>query len=66
MISALPARERLLDALRDVFGGPGPGVPLHAVIARGTPGRALVEAAGREDDLLVIAAGRRGLTHRAL
>ncbi|MEU1516058.1 universal stress protein [Streptomyces sp. NPDC005811] len=60
------ARERLLGALREVFGGEGPGLPLRALIARGTPGRALVGTADREDDLLVIGAGRRGRLRRAL
>ena len=59
------ARERLLDALRCVFGEDDAGLPLHAVIARGSPGRALVATADREDDLLVLGAGRRGLAHRA-
>ncbi|MFI6659802.1 universal stress protein [Streptomyces sp. NPDC050523] len=60
------ARERLLTALDDVFGDAGPGVPMSALVVRGTPGRALVETAGRESDLLIVGAGRRGLLHRAL
>ncbi|GGZ28764.1 universal stress protein [Streptomyces olivaceoviridis] len=60
------ARERLLQALRDVFGGTDLGLPGQALIARGTPGGALVRIAGREDDLLVIGAGRHGRLHRAL
>ncbi|WP_062643194.1 universal stress protein [Streptomyces maremycinicus] len=60
------ARERLRDALREVFGGGGHGVPTRALVARGTPGPALVGTADREDDLLVLGAGRRGLLHRAL
>ncbi|MDH6605086.1 nucleotide-binding universal stress UspA family protein [Streptomyces sp. SAI-208] len=59
------ARERLLTALREVFGGTDLGVPLRAVIARGAAGPALVQTAGREDDLLMLGAGRRGL-RRAL
>lgn len=58
------ARRQLAAVLNDVFGGGEPGVPLHALIVRGTPGRALVETACREDDLLVVGAGRRGW-HRA-
>lgn len=59
------ARERLLTALHEVFGGNGPGLPMRAVIARGVPGPALVQTADREDDLLMFGAGRRGL-RRAL
>ncbi|MEU5104918.1 MULTISPECIES: universal stress protein [unclassified Streptomyces] len=60
------ARERLLAALDDVFGAAGPGVALHPLVARGAPGRALVEIADREDDVLVVGAGRRGRLRRAL
>ncbi|MFE6821409.1 universal stress protein [Streptomyces sp. NPDC057690] len=60
------ARERLLGALREVFGGDGQGLRTRPLIARGTPGPALVGTADREDDLLVVGAGRRGLLHRAL
>lgn len=60
------ARERLLTALDEVFGDRGPGLPLRALIARGTPGRALVQTADREDDLLMVGAGRRGGLRRAL
>ncbi|MEU9454154.1 universal stress protein [Streptomyces sp. NPDC048277] len=59
------ARERLLGVLDDVFGGAGPsGVPLHGLLVRGTPGPALVETADRDEDILVVGAGRRGW-HRA-
>ncbi|WP_225812118.1 universal stress protein [Streptomyces spinosus] len=60
------AGERLLQALRDVFGSTGLGLPGQAIVARGTPGRALLRIARREDDLLVIGAGRRGRLYRAL
>ncbi|WP_260470396.1 universal stress protein [Streptomyces sp. RP5T] len=60
------ARETLLTALGEVFGGDGPGLPMRAVIARATPGRALVQMADREDDLLMVGAGRRGRLRRAL
>ncbi|MFD5569166.1 universal stress protein [Streptomyces cadmiisoli] len=60
------ARERLLYALGDVFGERGPGVAMCALVARGTPGRALVEVADRADDVLVVGAGRRAPWHRAL
>ncbi|MGW3726163.1 universal stress protein [Streptomyces sp. NPDC000851] len=59
------ARERLLTALGDVFGERGPGVAMCAMVARGTPGRALVEVADRADDVLVVGTGRRASWHRA-
>ncbi|MEU7576379.1 universal stress protein [Streptomyces sp. NPDC041068] len=59
------ARTTLITTLREVFPD-GPGIPLNALLARGTPGRALVETADREDDLLVVGAGHRGHLHRAL
>lgn len=55
------AKQRLASVLDEIFGEDGPGVPMRAVIVRGTPGRALVATADREDDLLVVGAGRRGL-----
>jgi nucleotide-binding universal stress UspA family protein len=60
------ASERLLAALHTAFGDAGPGVPLQGLVARGAPGRALVESADRPDDLLVIGAGCRGRVRRAL
>ncbi|MFJ4688409.1 universal stress protein [Streptomyces sp. NPDC091377] len=59
------AGERLLRALADAFGELGPGLPVHASVARATPGIALVHAADRENDLLVVGAGRRSPWHRA-
>lgn len=59
------ARQRLLSALGDVFGETGPGVPMHALVARGVPGTALVETADRDGDVLVVGAGRRSRWHRA-
>lgn len=61
-----PARERLLKALGDVFGGRGCGLPGQALVARGVPGPALVRIADREDDVIVVGAGRRGRLRRAL
>ncbi|MFH8772794.1 MULTISPECIES: universal stress protein [unclassified Streptomyces] len=55
------AKQRLASVLDEIFGDDGPGVPMHAVIVRGTPGRALVATADRDNDLLVVGAGRRGL-----
>ncbi|MFI9645491.1 universal stress protein [Streptomyces sp. NPDC052040] len=60
------ARERLLESLRGVFGALGPGLPMRALTARGAPGPALVGIAAREDDVLVVGAGRRSRPHRAL
>ncbi|MFD7438513.1 universal stress protein [Streptomyces sp. NPDC059861] len=60
-----PARERLLTALRRAFGERGHGVVMCALVAQGTPGRALVDVADRADDVLVVGAGRRGPWHRA-
>ncbi|GAA3889802.1 universal stress protein [Streptomyces sp. NPDC004279] len=59
------AREKMLTALADVFGKAGPGVAMRALVARGTPGPALVEIADRDSDVLVVGAGRRSLWHRA-
>ncbi|MET8829445.1 universal stress protein [Streptomyces sp. NPDC004610] len=59
------AGQRLLGVLADAFGADGPGVPMRAVVARGTPGVALVGAADRADDVLVVGAGRRSPWHRA-
>ncbi len=47
--------------LEEIFGSQTPGVPVHAVIVRGAPGPALVATANRENDVLVVGAGRRGL-----
>ncbi|MEU6199223.1 universal stress protein [Streptomyces sp. NPDC047061] len=54
------ARERLLDVLDQVFGDARPDLVLHGMVVRATPGLALVETADREDDILVVGAGRRG------
>ncbi|MFF7471868.1 universal stress protein [Streptomyces sp. NPDC008092] len=54
------ARERLLDVLDQVFGDARPDVSLHGLVVRATPGLALVETADRDDDILVVGAGRRG------
>ncbi|MFF3054925.1 universal stress protein [Streptomyces sp. NPDC057909] len=60
------ASERLYTALRTAFGDAGPGVAFQGLVARGTPGYALVATADRADDLLVIGAGCRGRVHRTL
>jgi nucleotide-binding universal stress UspA family protein len=60
------AAEELATALESAFGDAGPAVPMECLVAQATPGRALVEIACRDDDLLVVGTGHRGLLHRAL
>lgn len=55
------AWQRLWAALDGAFGGLQSGLRVQPAIAVGSPGRILVHAASRPDDLLVIGAGRRGL-----
>jgi nucleotide-binding universal stress UspA family protein len=62
-IWAEAAVQRLNDALATAWGGP-PGVTIERVIIRGEPGRALVEFAESNDDLLLVGAGRRGALTR--
>ncbi|MFB7507295.1 universal stress protein [Streptomyces broussonetiae] len=58
------AGQRLTALLDEIFDGYSPGIPVRAVVVRGAPGPALVATADRENDVLVVGAGRRGL-HRA-
>ncbi|WP_406474763.1 universal stress protein [Streptomyces sp. NBC_01615] len=60
------AGRRLLAALDTAFGDAGPRVPFQGLVVRGSAGPALVEIAGRADDLLVVGAGGRGRIRRAL
>ncbi|MGX1541984.1 universal stress protein [Streptomyces adustus] len=60
------ARERLVAALREVFGGVGTGLPGQALVVRGAPGPALTRIADRDGDVLVVGAGGRGRLRRAL
>ncbi|MCC5476923.1 universal stress protein [Streptomyces sp. NPDC059680] len=60
------ACERLVRALREVFGSTDTGLPGQALVVRGAPGPALVRTADRHDDLLVVGAGQRGRLRRAL
>ncbi|MFF7754470.1 universal stress protein [Streptomyces sp. NPDC007971] len=60
------ARERLVGALSEVFGGPDTGLPGQGLVVRGTPGPVLVQIADRKDDILVVGAGQRSLVHRML
>jgi nucleotide-binding universal stress UspA family protein len=58
------AWQRLWAALDTAFGGCQPGLRVHPTIALGNPGRILVHAASRADDVLVVGAGRRGPARR--
>jgi nucleotide-binding universal stress UspA family protein len=58
------AWQRLDGALDAVFGGMPPGVDVEPVVVRGETGSVLVQVSGRDDDLLVIGAGRRGALRR--
>ncbi|GAB7035530.1 universal stress protein [Streptomyces sp. NPDC021749] len=60
------ASERLAEALDTAFGAGGPGVPLQRLVAPGKPGKVLLAAADRSDDLLVIGTGARGRLRRAM
>jgi nucleotide-binding universal stress UspA family protein len=60
------ARMRLRSALDAAFGGLPPDVPIQPQVVRGEPGQMLVRIACREDDLLVIGAGRRSRIGRIL
>ncbi len=60
------ARMRLRDALQAAFGGLPADVLTEPQIIRGEPGQTLVRIACREDDLLVIGAGRRSSVGRIL
>jgi nucleotide-binding universal stress UspA family protein len=60
------ATERLRTALDTALGWGWSEHRLQARAVRGTPGTVLVLTADREDDLLVIGAGQRGLLRRAL
>ncbi|MBL1109928.1 universal stress protein [Streptomyces sp. 5-8] len=55
------AKLRLASVLEEIFDAEGPGVPMRPLVVQGAPGRALVATADRENDLLVVGAGRRGL-----
>jgi len=60
------AWRRLLGAFDTALGGLPSDLPVQAVAIRGDPGRVLVAAADRRDDLLVVGAGRRGVPWRLL
>src|SRR5271166_4028392 len=54
------AWQRLSDCVAAAWGGVPADVEVRQVVTRGTPGEVLVEIADRDDDLLVLGAGRRG------
>jgi nucleotide-binding universal stress UspA family protein len=54
------ARNTLIGAFEDAFGGPPPEVQIRSIIARGFAGSVLVSEASLPGDLLVVGAGRRG------
>jgi nucleotide-binding universal stress UspA family protein len=60
------AWRRLWDAFDAALGGRPPDLEVEPVVMRGDPGRVLVTVASREDDLLVVGAGRRGLLRQLL
>jgi len=60
------ARSRIQEAFDAALGGLPPGLPVEPVIVRGDARRALVAAASRETDLLVVGAGRRGALRQLL
>jgi nucleotide-binding universal stress UspA family protein len=63
-IWAEDAWERLRGAFDAAFGGMPPGVNVEPIIARGPTHLVLTQIADRDDDLLVIGAGRRGRLRR--
>jgi nucleotide-binding universal stress UspA family protein len=58
------AEQRLSDALDAAWAGTVTGLTVRPLVQRGEPGPVLVGAAGSEDDLLVVGAGRRGTLAR--
>jgi len=60
------AWRRLWDAFDGALGGLPADLPMEPVVVRGDAGRLLVRTASREDDLLVVGAGRRGILMRLL
>lgn len=60
------AEQQLLRAFDEGLGALPDDVRVEACITRGAAGPALVEAASRRSDLLVIGAGRRGRLRHAL
>jgi nucleotide-binding universal stress UspA family protein len=63
-IWAEDAGQRLRGAFDAAFGGMPPDVDVEPMIARGPTQLVLTQIADRDDDLLVIGAGRRGPLRR--
>ncbi|MFC9330169.1 universal stress protein [Kitasatospora sp. NPDC057015] len=60
------ARRRLDTAFEQAFGGYPADLVIRPLVVRSEPGSALVAAAGRPDDLLVLGSGHHGRVQRAL
>jgi nucleotide-binding universal stress UspA family protein len=60
------AESQLLQAFDEGLGGMPEDVPTEALLIRGEAGPALVQAADRRSDQLVIGAGRRGTLRHAI
>ncbi|WP_063775007.1 universal stress protein, partial [Streptacidiphilus anmyonensis] len=60
------AEWRLRNAFDEAFGGVPGDVPVELLLIRGPAGSALVDAAEREDDLLVLGSGPREWPARLL
>lgn len=62
----LDAERRLVTAFDEGLGGVPTDLRIHPLIVRGRAGPTLVEAADREDDLLVVGRSHRAWWHRTL
>jgi len=60
------ARKRLDTVFEQAFGGYPHDIVIHPLVVRSEPGRALVAAADRASDLLVLGSGHRGRLQHAL
>jgi nucleotide-binding universal stress UspA family protein len=58
------AQQRLEDALELAWAGIPAGLSVQGLVVRGEPGPVLVDVASRDDDLLVVGAGRRSTSAR--
>jgi nucleotide-binding universal stress UspA family protein len=58
------AWQRLWGAFDAAFGGMPPDVDVEPVVVRGEARFVLTEIAGRDNDLMVVGAGRRGVLRR--
>lgn len=58
------AWQRLWDSFDVAFGGMPPGVNVETMVVHGPAGPVLSEVAARDDDLLVIGTGRKGVFRR--